>query len=54
MTLRASDPPRPATERRAGGTLPVSGELGATVRREDRLKGGIHPSLRALPDYPAR
>jgi len=54
MTVRISDPPRSATERRADSTLPVFRELGETAPRDNKLKDGVHPSLRALPDYPAR
>ena len=54
ITVRISDPPRSATERRADSTLPVFRELGETAPRDNKLKDGVHPSLRALPDYPAR
>lgn len=54
MTIRSTDVPRSATERRTESTLPVFRELAETPAREHKLKDGIHPSLRALPDYPAR
>jgi hypothetical protein len=54
MTLRSTDLPRSATERRAESPLPVFRELAETPARDHKLKDGIHPSLRALPDYPAR
>jgi len=54
MTVHPSDPPRSAAERRVDSTLPVFRELGEPLQRENKLKSGLHPSLRALPDYPAR
>lgn len=54
MTARPSDPSRSATERRADATRPVLRELGETAPRDNKLKDDVHPSLRALPDYPAR
>ena len=53
MTVHPSDPPRSAAERRVDSTLRVFRELGEP-QRENKLKSGLHPSLRALPDYPAR
>ena len=54
MTVRPTDTPRPADESRAASPLPAFRELAERPAREHKLKGGLHPSLRALPDYPAR
>ena len=54
MTLRSTELPRSATERRAESPLPVFRELAETPVRDHKRKDGTHPSLRALPDYPAR
>src|SRR3569623_1923431 len=52
MTIRSTDLPRSASERRAESKLPVFRELAETPVRDKKLKDGIHPCLRALPDYP--
>jgi len=54
MTIRSTDLPRSASERRAESKLPVFRELAETPVRDKKLKDGIHPCLRALPDYPVR
>ena len=54
MTLRSTDAPGAANVLRTEAPLPVSRELAEPTARERKLRGGIHPSLRALPDYPAR
>ena len=50
MTGPPSDSPRPPNERITDSTR----ELGETATRENKRKDAVHPSRRALPDYPAR
>lgn len=53
MSLRPTDTTR-TSGNRVSSPIAVDRELAETSARENKRKDGIHPSLRALPDYPAR
>lgn len=53
MTVHSNEAQRPANDRQRETSHSTS-DLGGQPAREHKLKDSIHPSLRALPDYPAR
>jgi hypothetical protein len=53
MSIRPTETTRPSTDR-ADASIAVLRELADASGRENKRKDGMHPSLRALPDYPAR
>jgi hypothetical protein len=53
MSIRPTETARPNGDR-ADVSIVVVRELADASGRENKRKDGIHPSLRALPDYPAR
>jgi len=53
MRMTQTNRPQSSSERRAETELSADRELAETGRDKPK-RNGIHPSLRALPDYPAR